>query len=171
MAPSTPRPWHHSQGACPPILGITLHRPWSWAFFSGAPGTWKDVENRKRGFPEVPPGAWLALHNGAHWDSVAENAIRGRVHGLGGIGPQDCPRGQIVGVVRVREITRGVPPAWRQSSRWRLPWETAIWLESERHLLPKPIPHRMGWFNAWHLPPEAYTEIVAQLGPVMGLRP
>lgn len=174
---ANPSPWHHSQGKCPPVLGITLHRPWSWAFFGRTfrsrewplePGL-KDVENRKAQFPEVPPGTWLALHNGTHWDKGAEIIIKNRLPSTNSFRTKDCPAGVIVGVVRVAEVTRAVLTPTKRTSRWRLPWETAIWLEDERHLLPQAIPCPRGWFNAWKLPDPVLHELFKQLGPTMGI--
>lgn len=174
MTAPIPKPWHHSQGQCPPVLGITLHRPWAWAFFGRSmllpdmpmePGL-KDVENRKAQFPEVPPGTWLALHNGTHWDKGAETTIRQRLPSTREFTVTDCPAGVIVGVVRVRRIMRSTEVS---GSRWRLPWETAVWLETERHLLPQPIPCPSGWFNAWRLPDPILSNLLQQLGPTLGV--
>lgn len=165
---ATPRPWHHTQGPAPAILGITLHRPWSWAFFYGGPGMWKDVENRRANFPEVPAGTWLALHNGVCWDSAAEQTIQQRLPGTTGLLPENCPAGYIVGAVQVRRLMRSTE---NSGSRWRLPWEVGIWLEDRRILLPAPIPCPRGWFGAWHLPPDAYGAVAQSINSTRGWLP
>lgn len=166
-----PRPWHHSHGACPPVLGITLHRPWAWAFFGRTlrnprwplePGL-KDVENRPANFPQVPPGTWLALHNGTHWDKSAEDVILRRLPSTQWLDATSCPPGVIIGAVQVRSIMRTTSVS---GSRWRLPWSTAIWLEEERLLLPEPLPCPRGWFGAWNLPEPTLAALLPQLPAV-----
>lgn len=161
----TPKAWHHSHGQCPPVLGITLTRPWAWAFFRGSDSERKDVENRSDKFPLVPPGTWLALHNAQGWSSEDEAFIKGLLPASRNLRPADCPPGVITGVVRVREArkaaVRGVAPA--SSSPWHFRTDTAIWLDPERYLLPAPVPWPCGWFNAWHLPDKALASVLEQL--------
>lgn len=165
-----PKPWTNSAGSCPRILGITLHRPWCWAFFHGGPRLWKDVENRGASFPDVPAGTLLAIHSGTKWDRDAEDEI-GRMLATPGrlIMPKraEWPGGRIVGVVRVLELTR---LEWdtdagqgRRASRWRAPSEVGIWLDERRHLLPTPVPCAQGWFGVWVLPEAVRRAVVAGL--------
>lgn len=157
-----PKPWSHTQGACPPILGITLHRPWSWAFFDGNPQDVKDVENLHEGFPRIPPGTWLALHNGRKWDKASETTIKQRLPRCQGKSEKDCPAGYIVGAVQVEKITRGdllIP----RRSRWYMGWGTGVWLEPGRHLFTQPIPCPQGWFGAWELPQNIEIQVRAAL--------
>lgn len=160
MPASFPKPWFPSQGPAPRVLGITLHRPWSWAFFHGGPGHWKDVENRKANFPAVPVGTWLAIHNGAKWDAAAESTIRLRLPSTRALTHADCPQGFVVGLVRVRDIIRGGRCLY---SRWCLGWGTSIWLEDERLQLQQPIPCAPGWFGVWHLPPPVLAHLESLL--------
>jgi hypothetical protein len=160
-----PRPWAPLRGHCPPILGITLHRPWPWAFFYGGPGAWKDVENRGPTFPEVPAGTLLAIHTSTTWDADAATLIRTWLPECTAFGRNIMPEGWIVGVVRVAHVERlSKPHTHRPPSRWRMPGqETGVWLEEKRALLPEPVRCPQGWFGAWVLPKNIEVDVLSQL--------
>jgi hypothetical protein len=109
-----PKPWAPSHGPRW-VLGITLTRPWPWAFFYGEPHERKDVENRKAQFPEVPPGTLLAIHTAAGWDGEAASLIRNRIPACAAVpavfsGRHRGAEGH--GTQRlIRQVERA-PPAW-----------------------------------------------------------
>jgi hypothetical protein len=165
-----PRPWNRDRTPAPRVLGITLHRPWSEAFFFGGPGAWKDVENRKR-FPMVPPGTLLALHTSATWDEQSEPFIHERLPGIASHFAT-CMPGLLVGVVRVQEVSKGdlfLP----RKSRWYMGWGVGVWLAEERWRLATPIPFAQGWFGAWELPAWAESAVLEALAatPPLGATP
>ena len=55
-----------------PIRGLTLWRPWPWAFTHAD----KRVENRPRKPPAYMIGGYLALHSGKHFDHSALVAMQ-----------------------------------------------------------------------------------------------
>lgn len=165
-----PKPWTNSSGPCPRILGITLHRPWCWAFFHGGPALWKDVENRGAAFPDVPAGTLLAIHSGQKWDQDSADELQRMLAEPAGLTlPKraEWPGGRIVGVVRVAELTRMEWNPEKQpthhASRWRSPSEVGVWLDERRHLLPSTVPCAQGWFGVWVLPEAVRQAVVAGL--------
>lgn len=75
------------------MLGLTLHRPWSWAMFNGKP-----IENRKQKPWAKVIGTRIALHAGETYDYEGAEFIK-RVLGVTTI-PHAEP-GMIVGTVLV----------------------------------------------------------------------
>lgn len=92
-------------GFFPDICGLTLLRPWPWAFTDG--GTWpKRVENRMW----QPPAStdWIALHAGKGWDVPGDAFLR-RILGPD-VPPRDeHPTSQIFAVCRLGNVLRFVP--------------------------------------------------------------
>lgn len=156
----SPRPWRYAQEPCPKVLAITLHLPWYWAFFRGTPATWKDVENRKGGFPSLPAGTILVLHNGMSYRPAAETFVKRQLPECQSLTRKDCPKGALVGAVVVQETTKGNLFLPRPASPWYLDWGTGIWLKPERWLFPTPIPCRTGWFGAWKLNSELEEKVL-----------
>jgi hypothetical protein len=163
-----PRPWRFSSEPCPRVVAVTLHLPWIWSFFPplvpGEPEEQrrrrrKDVENRKDGFPALPPGTILALHNGGHYDAKAEAFINGLLPECVALTRRSCPRGALMGAVVVEETTKGELFLPRKSP-WYLGWGCAVWLKPERWLFPEPVPFCAGWFGAWVLPPELEKQVL-----------
>lgn len=163
MSSGADRGWTPKKGACPKVLGVSLWRPWSWAFFEGPTAGWKDVENRTRGFPVLPPGTVLVLHNTTQWHEPSQLVITARIPECAKLGKKDLPAGYLVGVVRVEQVVSGhlLEP---RHSRWRmLESDVGVWLQPGRVRLTNPIPFRGGWFNAWTLPQLVQRELYHQL--------
>jgi hypothetical protein len=157
------RGWTPKKGRCPKVLGISLWRPWSWAFFEGPPEGWKDVENRTAGFPVVEPGTVLVLHNTAKWHEPSRLTIVERIPECAHLTKKDLPAGYLVGVVRVEQVVKGhlLEP---RASRWRMDdKDVGVWLQPGRVRLAKPIPFNGGWFNAWTLPELVQRELYHSL--------
>lgn len=111
-----------------PIRGLTLHRPWAWAFRHAG----KTVENRRWTPPKHLLGGFVALHSGFAWDEAAYEKMRTGFFGdRAKLVPIECYHqpGMITGVARLRGWTE-VPLA--------------------RRVVPRPDPFEFGPF-AWNL--------------------
>jgi hypothetical protein len=84
------------------IRGLSLWRPWPWAFLNGPEDRRKRIENRGWAPPKWMTGQYLALHAAQHWDKEAVEFIEEQ---LG------------VKVPRWRFLRRSIAPASSSVSR------------------------------------------------------
>lgn len=144
------------------LVGLTLHRPWPWAFFAPEipASERKNIENRTWPPPLrlVREGAWLALHAGKAWDERGDEFLRGL--GLRPPSPEDHPSGVILGVARVVGVVM-VEPGRPVPGRWC--FGPFGWQLAGVRALATPVPCR-GMQGLWPLPPEVEAEVRARLG-------
>ena len=83
------------------IYGLSLWRPWPWAFVNGPDYQQKRVENRTW---KPPAGVeWLALHAAKRWDDEGAAYIE-RATGLQVPPDAEHPSGQIFAVCRLTHV-------------------------------------------------------------------
>ncbi len=84
------------------LRGLTLHRPWPWAFTDAD----KRVENRPQRPPRGMIGQWVALHSGLHMDTDAALRMRGGHYGEAArtcpVTDTNCPPSVITCIAAVR---------------------------------------------------------------------
>lgn len=89
------------QGLFPDIRGLTLLRPWPWAFLNGPEHKQKRVENRTW---HPPKGTdWIALHSGKGWDASGFDFIHDTTR-LAAPADPDHPSSQIFAICRLEGV-------------------------------------------------------------------
>ncbi len=137
------------------IRGLTLHRPWPWAFTHGG----KRVENRTWKPPPTIVGGYIALHAGKRFDPIAAERI---YYGDFGVhphlsrSPDAHPHSVIVAVAKLvgfREHHSSDPEGWAFGPYvWKLPDVT---------LLSEPVPCK-GAQGLWKLPDDVFDAVARQ---------
>lgn len=89
------------QGLFPDIRGLTLLRPWPWAFLNGPEHKQKRVENRTWHPPKDTD--WIALHSGKGWDPQGAEYIH-RATGIALPAESEHPSSQIYAVCRLEGV-------------------------------------------------------------------
>lgn len=127
------------------ILGLTLWRPWDWAFLHG-----KDFENRLW-VPSIftlSKGDFVALHAGQRWEEEAVEFIED-ITGLTVPEQADWPAGRIIAVARYQGWTRESNSRWFCGPfGWRFDQVTKI----------EPVPCK-GAQKLWALPPAVLAQV------------
>lgn len=122
------------------IYGLSLWRPWPWAFVTGPEHLQKRVENRTW---KPPAGVeWLALHSAKKWDAEGQAFIQ-RTTGLRVPPDAEHPSGQIFAICRLKHAFEANCPddvdQWPANiSLWAFgPW---CWVVDDVLPLVNPVP-------------------------------
>lgn len=141
------------------IRGLTLWRPWPWAFTHAD----KRVENRTWATPRWLLGKYLALHAGKKWDQPSvDQMLAGEFgHAARAISPlpADHPHSVIVAVVQVTGCYEPGPGLGTRD-----PWAFGpfCWITPYVRTLPEPVPCK-GARGLWTLPQHVFENVRDQL--------
>lgn len=146
------------------IRGLTLHRPWPWAFTHAD----KRVENRAWHPPRWLVGGWLALHAGKHFDAQAVEHFRDGLFTADALSvpvrKDDHPHSVIVAVAWLRGFYER---ADNEPMRDLWSFGPFCWVLPKVHVLPAPVPCR-GAQGLWTLPPDVFIAVREQLAQMGG---
>lgn len=138
------------------IRGLTLHRPWPWAFTHGD----KRVENRKWAPPAALIGNRVALHAGLHMDAEGLERLRSGEYGPAGrLIPREHPASVIVAVALVAGCVTPDHPDVKDDP---YAWGPFCWLLPVVDVLREPVPCS-GHQGLWKLPAPVRKAIDRQM--------
>lgn len=138
------------------VRGLTLKRPWPWAFeFAG-----KRVENRKWAPPRALVGGWLALHAGKGWDAPSVPLFVNGEFGPAAARVLDDihPDSRIFALARIASFYE------RDDGPMRGPWAFGpfVWELTDFTVLPIPVDCR-GAQGLWRLSGDVFEQVRVQL--------
>lgn len=136
------------------IRGLTLHRPWPWAFTHAD----KRVENRTWPPPDHILDGWIALHSGQQYDLGAEVRM---ATGDFGAAAEACPLGDdkhLSGVITAVALLDHFEPRLAPTDPWA--FGPFCWHFCEVWVLPRPVPCK-GARGLWRLRQDTFEAIAA----------
>jgi len=146
------------------IRGLTLHRPWPWAFTHLPESEAKGVENRGWKPPRQMIGGWVALHSGKAFDDGAWQRMRAGFFGSAAqaVPPAgDHPDSVITVLCRLTGSYSLPGKSAVHSDPWAFGPECWELPASRRVVLPEPVPCR-GAQGLWRLPDEVFERVRVQ---------
>lgn len=144
------------------IRGLTLWRPWPWAFTHAD----KRVENRPWPAPRWIVGGYVALHAGKTFDKDAARDMHDHCYTAAAdnvpTDPAAHPDSVIVAVARVTgcHVHIGAPPKGTEPIPWA--FGPYVWELPDVVTLGEPVPCR-GAQGLWKLPPDVLERVAAQM--------
>ena len=139
------------------IRGLTLIRPWLWAFLHGG----KRCENRTWRPPETIVGGYLALHSGLKFDRGTALAMRDGLYGARAkmvpLEDGEHPSGVIGAVARLTGYHLHADDYPSDYEFGPVVWRTPVVFP-----LPKPVPCR-GAQGLWKLPDDVFEAVARQV--------
>ncbi len=159
------------------LRGLTLHRPWAWAFTDAD----KRVENRPQRPPKGMLGQWVALHSGLHFDQDAARRMRGGYFGEAARGcpvtDANCPPRMITAIAGVRGFFEVVAAVAANDGNWSGfmhkdtgelvldPWKFGPIVIDTPYIvkLPTPVPCETGSLGWWRLPADVEAAVREQV--------
>jgi hypothetical protein len=99
------------------VRGLSLSRPWPFAFTEVPAESRKLVENRSWSPPRAAIGQFVALHAAKSWDPMGRDFIK-HVTGVDVPGDQDLPSGELFAIGRLVDCVTSKAKVAREQRRW-----------------------------------------------------